>query len=101
MDNVRTYVPTYTAEVYKDEAPFHGWKFYANSNQDIFANGRHRGQFTTETTFIHPKSRTFQNRRVEVDLENLLEDEWYDLRLVAILVMQQQGQPDPEGKDWQ
>ena len=91
MDNVATYVHTYTAEVYKQEAPFHGWKFYANNNQEIFRNGRHRGEFTIDTTFIHPKSRSFQTRRVEVDLDRLKEDHWYDLRLVAVFTM---AEPD-------
>ena len=87
MDNVATYVHTYTAEVYKQEAPFHGWKFYANNAQEIFRHGRHRGECTIDTTFIHPKSRSLQSRRVEVDLEHLKEDEWYDVRLVAVFVM--------------
>ena len=92
MDNVATYVHTYTAEVYKEEAPFHGWKFYSDTNQEIFKTHRHRGVFEIETTFIHPKERTYKNRRVEVDLDQMKEDEWYDLRLVAVLTMAEEDQ---------
>ena len=87
VDNVATYVHTYTAEVYKPEAPFHGWKFYSDHNQEIFKEHRHRGSFEIETTFIHPKERVFKSKRVTVDLDKLQENEWYDIRLVAVFTM--------------
>ena len=86
MDNVGTYVPTYTAEVHKAEAPFHGWKFYGRGPQEIFATNRHKGSFTVETTFISPKERRLTSKRVEVDLDNFKEDNWYPVRLMARFV---------------
>ena len=92
MDNVATYVHTYTAEVYKEEAPFHGWKFYSDHNQEIFKEHRHRGSFEIETTFIHPKERNLKTNRVAVDLDNMVEDEWYEIRLVAVFTMNPKDQ---------
>ena len=85
MDNVATYVPTYTAEVKKDEAPFHGWKMYGNDNQEFFAQNGYRGLHNIETKFRNPKDWKTNTNRVEVDLDNLKEDGWYPLRLVAVL----------------
>ena len=87
MDNVATYVHTYTAEVYKEEAPFHGWKFYSQANQDIFREHRHRGVYEIETIFIHPKEKSIKGKRVQVDMDQMKEDSWYDLRLVAVFTM--------------